>query len=159
MEENRHERLRDTIRLYIRAVHLLDTVRLQVWERMAITFPQLRILFRVRAQPGIDLRTLARDLGITASGTSQQVDKLVARGFLLRQEDLADRRRIRLELTGLGQQAMGEISRASQSYLEAVFGVLSDAQLGRLARLLDRLLAAGAEVNPEVAPEEDSESE
>jgi len=159
MKRNRDERLRDTIGLYIRAVHLLDTVRLQVWEQMAITFPQLRILFRVRAQPGIDLCSLARDLGITASGTSQQVDKLVARGFLLRQEDLADRRRVRLELTELGQQAMGEISRASHSHLEPAFGVLSDAQLGHLARLLDKVLAAGAEVNPEVAPEEDRESE
>jgi DNA-binding MarR family transcriptional regulator len=139
-------------------VHLLDTVRLQVWEQMAITFPQLRILFRIRAQPGIDLRGLATDLHITASGAGQQVDKLVEGGLLSREEDLVDRRRIRMELTELGQEAMGAISRASRSYLEAVFGVLSDAQLGRLARLLDQVLAASAHVDPQVAFEDDGES-
>ncbi|MFH1487019.1 MAG: MarR family transcriptional regulator [Chloroflexota bacterium] len=114
---------------------------------MEITLPQLRILFRVRARPGIDLRSLATELGITASGAGQQVDKLVARGFVRRNEDPEDRRRIQLVLTELGQLAMGDISRASRAYLVAILAVLSDEELDLLQRLLGRVVAAAAKVS------------
>lgn len=130
----------------MRAAHVLDSLRLRVWEKMKITFPQLRILFRVRARPGIDLRGLAADLGITASGAGQQVDKLVARGFLSRRDDPEDRRRIQLELTDLGQQAVGEISRASRVYMDAVLRGLSDEELDELQRLLNVVVATAADV-------------
>ena len=145
MEQERKKRLESAVKGYVQAVHVLDSVRLQVWERRGITLPQLRILSRVRARPGVDLRGLACDLGITASGASQQVDKLVAGGFLLRQEDPQDRRRMRLQLADLGEQAMGEISSASRAYLEAVLGVLSNRELEQLSWLLARVVAAGAE--------------
>src|SRR3990170_2670354 len=67
VNSSRQELLDSTTRLYIRAAQILDPLRLQVWEEKGITFPQLRILFRVRAQPGIDLQTLAAGLGMSAS--------------------------------------------------------------------------------------------
>jgi DNA-binding MarR family transcriptional regulator len=115
MNESAHKLMQETVTRYARAARLLDPMRLQVWEEMDINFPQLRILFRVRAQPGIDLRTLAEQTGISASAASQQVDRLVDRGLLLRRDDPEDRRRLSLELTERGQQATGEISRASHA--------------------------------------------
>jgi DNA-binding MarR family transcriptional regulator len=142
MDTNREQLLHDTATLYSRAARVLDPVRLQAWESMGVTFPQLRILFRVRVRPGIDVRGLANGLGISPSAASQQVDKLVARDFLNRREDPDDRRHVRLELTELGRQATGEISRASRSRVESVLTALSDGELADLHRLFGRLLSA-----------------
>ncbi len=150
--------LRETAHLYARAARLLDPVRLQIWEAMGVTFPQLRILFRVRAHPGIDVRGLATQLAISPSATSQQVDKLVARGFLVRNEDRDDRRHVRLDLTDLGRQAAGEISRATRTHVEGVLSLLDRDELATLRDLLDRIVAgaAGAEPGREPAPAGDA---
>ncbi len=141
MSELRDNLMQETVTRYARAARLLDPMRLQVWEEMGINFPQLRILFRVRAHPGIDLRTLAEHMGISASAASQQVDKLVDRNFVLRKDDPEDRRRLSLELTERGRQATGEISRASRSYLESALSSLSSDELTDLHRILGRVLA------------------
>jgi DNA-binding MarR family transcriptional regulator len=145
MERTREALLHDTAALYARAARVLDPVRLQVWEGMGVTFPQLRILFRVRARPGTDVRSLAEELGISPSAVSQQVDKLVARGLIRRTEHPDDRRHVRLDLTETGEQATGEISRASRSHVETVLTVLTDDELRDLHRLLRRVLDAAAE--------------
>jgi DNA-binding MarR family transcriptional regulator len=49
---------------------------------------------------------LAADLGITKQAVSQLVDVLVGRGYLERQPDPDDRRRVALELTERGQQVL-----------------------------------------------------
>ena len=72
--------LESTAHLVMRTAGLLDPVRLQAWEELGITLAQLRILFRVRALPGADVRRIAADIGITPSAVSQQVDKLVQIG-------------------------------------------------------------------------------
>jgi DNA-binding MarR family transcriptional regulator len=49
---------------------------------------------------------LAADLGVTKQAVSQLIDVLVSRGYLERQPDPGDRRRVVLELTGRGQEAL-----------------------------------------------------
>src|SRR5688572_4812493 len=93
------DELERVARLYIRAASALDAVRLHAWESMGLTFPQLRILFRVRDEPGMDVRRLAKQMGISSSAVSQQVERLVSRDLLHRRDNPEDRRRVHLELT------------------------------------------------------------
>src|SRR5689334_16503672 len=95
----RDELMADATLAFARASRLLDPLRLHVWEEMGITFPQLRILFLVRRDPGSDLRSLAERLDVGTSAASQQVDRLVDKGLLSRLEDPEDRRRLRISLT------------------------------------------------------------
>ncbi len=139
MEERQ---LHEVSTLFIRTAGILDPVRLRIWESIGITLPQLRILFRVRANPGIDMRSLSDTFKISPSAVSQQVDKLVTRGLIRRTEDPADRRHVCLELTELGQQAVGEISRTTREQVEAVLSQLSEAEIADLRRLLTRVAAA-----------------
>jgi DNA-binding MarR family transcriptional regulator len=132
----------ETATLYAHVARLLDPVRLLVWEEMGITFPQLRILFRIDANPHIDLRGLADALHISASAASQQVDKLVAKGLLTRSDDPADRRRLHLELTPQAEEAVGEISRSIQEYSTNLIESFSDDDLQTLHRLLGMLVEA-----------------
>ena len=142
MQQERADLLREVATVYSRAARVLDPVRLHAWEELGLTLPQLRILFLVRGHPAIDVRGLAQALGISPSAVSQQVDKLVARGFLDRSEAPTDRRHVRLALTDLGEQATGEISRASRAHVETVLSSLGDDELHDLQRLLGRLVEA-----------------
>lgn len=126
-------------RLYIRAASALDLVRLQAWEGMGLTLPQLRILFRVRDDSGLDVRRLAKHLGISPSAVSQQVERLVSRGLLLRRDNPEDRRRVALELTEHGVEMTAEVSRAQRARIEGLLARLSGEELGELGRLLEHL--------------------
>jgi DNA-binding MarR family transcriptional regulator len=128
--------IRETAILFGRATRLVDPMRLRMWEEQGITFPQLRILFRVRMHPDIDLRTLADGLAISPSAASQQVDKLVERGLLWRTEDPQDRRRLRLQLTPQAEESVGEYSRTVTEYISAILSRLSAKDLKELHRLL-----------------------
>lgn len=128
--------IRETAILFGRATRLVDPMRLRMWEEQGITFPQLRILFRVRMHPEIDLRTLADGLSISPSAASQQVDKLVERGLLWRTEDPQDRRRLRLQLTPQAEESVGEYSRTVTEYISAILSRLSAKDLKELHRLL-----------------------
>ena len=134
------ELIHETAILVGRVARLLDPVRLRVWEERGITFPQLRILFRVRLNPEIDLRSLADGLEISPSAASQQVDKLVERGLILRSEDPQDRRRLRLTLTTQGEEAAGEYSRAAVDYSTRVVSTMAEDDLRDLRRLLGTLI-------------------
>ncbi len=131
--------VKEAAALYGRAARMMDPVRLRIWEEHGITFPQLRILFRVRMNPGIDLRTLAEGLTISPSAASQQVDKLVERELIQRSEDPRDRRRLQLKLTPRAEESLGEYSRTALDYSTLIVSKLSDEDLEELRRLLNRL--------------------
>ena len=58
---------------------------------------------------------LPSDLGVTKQAVSQVIDTLVNRGYLTRRPDPDDRRRITLELTERGQQAVDAIVRGVEA--------------------------------------------
>ena len=141
----RKQQVADATLLYARAARLLDPLRLQVWEDLGITFPQLRILFLIRHRPGRDLRSLADRLRIGTSAASQQVERLVERGLVSRQEDAEDRRRIQLELTAVGTEAVDSVSTAARDYLHGLFERFTDEQLTVLSGALTMLVEAAAD--------------
>jgi DNA-binding MarR family transcriptional regulator len=58
---------------------------------------------------------LPADLGVTKQAVSQVIDTLVNRGYLTRNPDPDDRRRISLELTENGQQVVDAVSRGVEA--------------------------------------------
>jgi DNA-binding MarR family transcriptional regulator len=134
----------DATLAFARASRLLDPLRLHVWEEMGITFPQLRILFLVRRDPGSDLRSLAERLDVGTSAASQQVDRLVDKGLLSRLEDPEDRRRLRISLTEKGNEAVESISAATRDYVHAIFEQFSDDQLRAVGSALASIVDAAS---------------
>lgn len=127
-------------RLYMQAATLVDPVRFQARERLGVTFAQLRILFYICRRPGVDVRGLAEELGISASAVSQQVDRLVGRGLLHRTDNPEDRRRVVLALTERGQEITEEVSRASRDRIALLLSRLSQDEMAGLQRVLERLV-------------------
>jgi DNA-binding MarR family transcriptional regulator len=120
---------------YWQALHDLDALRLRQWERSQLTLPQLRVLFQLRRTPGVTTGQLARGLGITVSTTSGLVSKLADRGLVARGSNL----------TEIGQELAGELSRETRPFLDEVVGELGDG-LEEVAGALERLVAATARV-------------
>jgi DNA-binding MarR family transcriptional regulator len=64
---------------------------------------------------GTPRQDLPAELGVTKQAVSQAIDKLVNRGYLNRRPDPGDRRRIALELTERGQQAVEAAARGMEA--------------------------------------------
>jgi DNA-binding MarR family transcriptional regulator len=140
MQPTDDQRLELAVTAFSQAARLLDAPRLHVWDERGLTMPQLRILFRIRQQPGIGVRDLAATFGVSASNVTQQVDKLVARGLVIRADRPEDRRQVAHRLTDEGESVAGEVSHTARAYLRGVLSRLTTSEQEDLTRLLSRLV-------------------
>jgi DNA-binding MarR family transcriptional regulator len=65
---------------------------------------QASVLDHLTADKGIPLKELAAHQGVTASTMSLMVDRLVAGGWVVREKDTHDARRVQLRLTAAGER-------------------------------------------------------
>ena len=143
--DREREELERAVTVFVQAARLLDGPRLHVWDERGVTLPQLRILFRLRQQPGVGVKELAQAFEVSASNITQQVDKLVARGLVARVERPEDRRLVSLSLTPEGEQVASEISQAARSYLRGLLGRLTSRERDLLVEVLSRVVALASE--------------
>lgn len=142
------ETLDKAMRLYVHAVGILDTLRVQMWKELEITVTQLRVLFTLRQTPGAPAGFLADRLRVTPPTVTGLVDRLVRMGLVRRDEDPGDRRLVRNFLTERGLQVVGEVEREGSAYLASIFNRLTAEQIERLVVALEDLVAAAAEAEP-----------
>ena len=93
-------------------------------------------------EDGLRLTDIAAQAGMTTQSMGELVDDLVAKGYLRRQEDPADRRAKRIYLTGQGRQAAdaGEAAtRTAEQQLQAALGPRQYQQLRRNLAAIARL--------------------
>ena len=93
-------------------------------------------------QDGLRLTDIAAQAGMTTQSMGELVDDLVAKGYLRRQEDPADRRAKRIYLTGKGHQAAdaGEAAtRTAEQQIQAALGARQYQQLRRNLAAIARL--------------------
>ncbi|HEU5354895.1 MAG TPA: MarR family winged helix-turn-helix transcriptional regulator [Actinocrinis sp.] len=72
--------------------------------RQVLSERQASVLDHLTAEKGIALKDLAAHQGVTASTMSLMVDRLVAGGWVARERDAHDARRVRLRLTAAGER-------------------------------------------------------
>ena len=93
-------------------------------------------------QDGLRLTDIAAQAGMAPQSMGELVDDLVAKGYLRRQEDPADRRAKRIYLTDKGRQAAdaGEVAtRTAEQQLQAALGPRQYQQLRRDLAAIARL--------------------
>jgi DNA-binding MarR family transcriptional regulator len=71
-------------------------------QRRLVSAHQASILDHLDAVQSMVLSDLAKHMGVTASTMSLAVDRLEANGYVARERDAADRRRVRIRLTDAG---------------------------------------------------------
>jgi DNA-binding MarR family transcriptional regulator len=102
------------------------------------------LLVAIRGAPGIGVNDLAAHERMSAAGMSQQIERLVAAGYVERTPSEADRRRVGLTLTEEGRRALRRVRSRRTLWLARRLGTLTaeevaaiEAAAAPLARLLD----------------------
>ena len=92
---------------------------------------------------GVPLSQLIRELGVSKQSAGQLVDTLVLRGYLAREVDSEDRRRLTITLTERGEAA-ASVQAAARARIDAALAAVVDAQdLRRTRRTLAALIEIG----------------
>ncbi|MCX7251736.1 MAG: MarR family winged helix-turn-helix transcriptional regulator [Burkholderiales bacterium] len=112
----------------------------QETEDLNITPVQYAILQTVRDLPGCDQRTLAGRIALDTSTTAGVVDRLEARGLLLRRISPTDRRVRLLALTPAGELLLAQTLPGMERTQERILEPLSPEQRRQFMELLQQLV-------------------
>ncbi|HVR13461.1 MAG TPA: MarR family transcriptional regulator [Gaiellaceae bacterium] len=106
---------------------------------LSVTGGQVSLLIKIQKEPGIELRELARWERMSTPGMSKYVSRLEAAGFV-RRTQLADRRRVGLELTTEGARVLSSVKRRRTAWLAQRLRGLSPAELETVDAAVEPLL-------------------
>lgn len=115
---------------------------MQEVEAHGLTPVQYGVLRTVRDSTGIDQRTLARSMALDTSTTAGVVDRLEARGLLVRSTPADDRRMRLLALTPAGDALLDEATPAAVAAQKRILAPLPATERAMFMRMLKRLVAA-----------------
>lgn len=132
----------------IRRLHQISVgIFLQEAGDLGVTPVQYAALQTVGNQPGIDQRTLARNIALDASTTGGVVDRLEARGWLERKTSTEDRRARQLSLTLSGEQALRDSVPVMLRAQEQILAPLNEEQRDTFMALLQLLVTQNNELS------------
>ena len=112
-------------------------------EQLGVTARQATLLWLIRGNPGLSLRELAAEEGISAPALSGHVDRLEKAGLIERVRDEKDRRRVGLALTEAGESLLRRVRARRTTWLTDRLRGLADedvAAIGAAIEPLARLL-------------------
>lgn len=121
----------------IRARH--DFARLAE-KAYGLTGPQMQTLCLINPNAPAAMNTLSCQLGCDASNVTGIADRLVAQGYIIRQDSPADRRVKMLALTPKGIKVRARIGTDLQAAATLGLASLTPSELEQLQRLLSKIL-------------------
>jgi DNA-binding MarR family transcriptional regulator len=113
--------------------------------RRILSAHQASILDHLDEREPVTLLDLARHMGVTASTMSLHVEKLVRRGYVLRERDVRDARRLRLRISASGARIREANSVLDPKCVRAMLSRLSAAEQAAGLRGLEILARAANE--------------
>lgn len=114
-----------------------------------LTLRQLQVLTLLRHTPGLSGQDLAALLGVSTPTTSGIVDRVASKGWVDREHDPEDRRRVLLRLTPEAEAMLSELEEPTRLAKEELLARLPDDELADLGRLLGRMRAVAVEIAAE----------
>jgi len=131
-------------------------------ELHSVTVHQLSVLMHLRAH-SVTMRELAKELDVGESAATAVVERLVRQGLVVRHDDPADRRLVRLSLSDTGESLVTKLHETACRKTATLLAALSDDQLAQLIAIMETLEAASSTnettVVPKSAPQGTSEEE
>jgi len=112
-----------------------------------LTPVQYSSLQTICSQPGIDQKTLAAAIGYDTSTIAGVIDRLEARGLLVRNVSPTDRRARQITLTAQGLQTLEAAVPRMHRSQERLLEPLSPEQRAQLMQLMQVLINANAELS------------
>lgn len=103
---------------------------------IAITMPQAKVLYLLRASGELHMSELVIRLGVSLSTVSGLVDRVVEAGLAVRHEDRADRRQVVVGLTPAGVDFIDRFRELNAREMRGLLQLLDDAELDSVRRAL-----------------------
>ena len=137
---------REVIRAVAALVTLLEPRLVGLWRATGLTLSQRRTLWHLR-DAGQSAGELADSLGLSPPSLSRLLSKLEDRGLVVRKLDLRDRRRILVELSAEGREALANYPMFSGSSVARAANQLTAADQRDLADRIGRLVRMAREID------------
>lgn len=114
-----------------------------------LTLRQLQVLSLLRASPGVTGAALAEALDVSTPTMSGIIDRIASKGWLDREHDPADRRRVLLRISGSGTQVLADLEGPAAQARGRVLARLDADELTDLARLVERMRDVARQIEAE----------
>ncbi|MDT9546075.1 MAG: MarR family transcriptional regulator [Chlorobium sp.] len=125
-----------------RIVRALDVHSRKLYRECNITSPQLLCLHSLEKNRDQTLSRMAEELNLSVSTMNGIVDRLEARGLVLRSRSEKDHRKVHLSITAEGTLLLSSVPELMRDSYARAFGSLSDGEqellTGLLVKLADR---------------------
>ena len=108
-------------------------------EQFGVTSRQVTLLWLVRQSPGLSLRELAAEEGISPPALSGYVDRLERQGLLERVRSAEDRRRVGLVVTPAGVRLLRRVRERRTAWLAERLAGLEPGELDAIATAVEPL--------------------
>ena len=135
---------KDSLALVVdRLEQLLQQLRAEIppeWFTMDLTMPQFRALMVLHEHGPCRMGVLASRLGVSLSGATSLMDRLVQKGIVGRWVNPEERRSVFAGLTGEGKDLAGSLLRLRRSRWEERLESIDLPDLDLVAKALDRLV-------------------
>ncbi len=132
--------------------------RLDAWEELGMTIPQLRTLVLLEQLGPMRMGSISTHLGRALSATTTVVDRLVEKGYVGRSSDPDDRRVVLCELTELGRSTIDRFWRIGTDRIDRVMQVLDPEQMEAVVKGLELIQQAAEEIRQKGTHPSTSES-
>ncbi|WP_338665775.1 MarR family winged helix-turn-helix transcriptional regulator [Pararoseomonas sp. SCSIO 73927] len=113
-----------------------------------LTSVQFSALFAIRAYPGVDATRLSALIAFDRSTLGGVLERLEAKGWILREPAPADRRAKRLRLTGAGAELLLRVEEPVRRVQDRLLAPLPPADRETFLRLIAQLADLHNEVTP-----------
>jgi DNA-binding MarR family transcriptional regulator len=111
-----------------------------IQDEMGMTFPHFMIMAVVNFKPECTQKSIAQKRHLTEAAISRQIEHMVDKGLITRQENSKNRREHILALTESGKEQLGRAFGIVKAKMEEKFAILNREEGRQLEQALDKLL-------------------
>ncbi|MEO9139209.1 MAG: MarR family transcriptional regulator [Jatrophihabitans sp.] len=144
----------DGVRDVVEAVLIASRVLVAVSARSltdlddAVTPTQFRSLVILDGHGEINLNRLAEILDVNASTAMRTIDRLIANGFVTRQENPDNRRQVLLALTRAGTRLVARVTSRRRQEISRIVEAVPSAERAAVVHALRSFASASGELEP-----------
>jgi len=131
-----------SIGVWVRILRVYTVISTEIRRKVSkkgLTLPQLYVLTTLGLQGDMPLGKLGRELLVTKGNITPIVDHLERDGFVIRDRDQKDHRKMWVRLTSKGERFFEEIISAYEEEFVPLMNRLSQEELKQLSQLLKKM--------------------
>ncbi|MCL2679366.1 MAG: MarR family transcriptional regulator [Dehalococcoidia bacterium] len=112
------------------------------WISLDLGMVQIKCLFHIVENPGINHKRLAELMGVTPANITGIAGRIIDKGLAQRAESVRDRRVSMLEATDAGRALINSLEQTAMDHASSVLNRLSESELEHLYKGLSAFLRA-----------------